>query len=133
MLSPVKMLLRIEAITTSLLSLVLSFNLLLYSFERYSPPKADSPSFSVWYCISHIDVQVPAAVKGRLTGPENGDGVEKHCFCHSCCSQRHNTEIHKPGFTPALCSGQTSYPLRNEAAYKSDLTRNIPIRSPPAA
>lgn len=89
------------------------------------------PSFSVWYCTSHNDVQTPAEVKGRISGSEGAEGIEKHCFCHSCCSQRYNTEIQKPVITASACSDDNRYPFENESSCTEDFNRIIPIRSPP--
>lgn len=121
----------IEVLTTSLLSLVISFNLLLYSLQRYSPPVPDSPSFSVLDCTSHKTDAELSSIVDLITGDEGETGTEKHCFCHGCCSQRHNTEIHKPVITAAACSDESSYPFQNESSCADDFNRNIPIRSPP--
>lgn len=121
----------IEVLTTSLLSLVISFNLLLYSLQRYSPPAADSQAFSVLDCTSHkADAELSRVVE-VITGEDGENGTEKHCFCHSCCSQRHNAEIQKPVVTAAVCSDETSYPFQNESYSTEDFNRNIPIRAPP--
>ena len=123
---------RFEVLTTSLLSLVISFNLLLYSLQRYSPPEADSPSFSVLYCTSH-DVEGVSAIVRLVTDDEGKSGTEKHCFCHSCCSSAFKSEISKPATAPAACGDESRYPAENESTVSVDFKNGIPIRSPPAS
>lgn len=124
---------RLEVLISSLISLVISFNLLLYSLQRYSPPEADSPSFSVLDCTSHKNPDDLSAIIDLITGSEGESGSEKHCLCHTCCCPGYNLEVSKPVTADAVYYDESRYPSENDSAFSEDFNNNIPIRSPPAA
>ena len=122
----------LEIVATSLFSLVLSVNLLLYSSQRYYPPRAESLSFSILNCTSHQNQESLSEIVRLITGSaDKENGSEKHRFCYSCCNPRNPLAI------PALFLPKPKIQLltflrtSKEFVHTGELLQNLPIRSPP--
>ena len=114
------------------LLLALSVNFLLYSSQSYSPPKAESISYSIINCPSHENQHHTSNIIQLITGTESEEGPEKDCFCYSCCSQRALSVITLSTVTVKLERYSTFIVTLNESIYTQDSYKNLPIRSPPA-
>jgi len=112
--------------------LALSVNFLLYSSQSYSPPKAESISYSIINCPSHENQHHASNIVQLITGTESKEGPEKDCFCYSCCSQRASSVITLSTVTLTLEKHSSSIVTLNGSIYTQDLYKNLPIRSPPA-
>jgi len=124
----------LEIVATSLFSLVLSVNLLLYSSQRYYPPSPESLSYSILNCTSHQNQASVSEIIRLITGSSDKEnGSEKHCFCYSCCNPRNPLAI------PAVISPKPETQLitflrtNKEFLHASGSFKNLPIRSPPEA
>lgn len=109
---------------------VLSVNFLLYSSQSYSPPKADSISYSVVNCPSHETEHHSTNIFQIITG-NKGNGSEKDCFCYDCCTQRISFDFTTQTVFTVHEKYSTLIELLNESTHVEDSYKNLPIRSPP--
>lgn len=118
-------------IACSVLFLALSLNLALYTSQKYAPPRAESLSYSVMDCPSHQGQGHVSALAGFITGNNDKEGAEKHCFCLSCCSQR--TDVFIPVSTYVILTEHfTVYrPVETEFHSSEEFYTSLPTRSPP--
>ncbi len=110
----------------------ISINFILYSSQRYSPPRAESKSYSVKNCPSHEGMKTVTLIVQFLIDTEEEGGSEKHCFCYSCCNPRAYSALTTQ---TALLSPEkyASYlAVLTEITYTEKLYKNLPIRSPPS-
>lgn len=114
-----------------LLITALSVNFLLYSSQSYSPPKADSISYSVVNCPSHETQHDTTNIVQLITGTQGENGSEKDCFCYDCCSQRTSFYTLIPTVLLILEKHSIYIETINESIYIEDPYKNLPIRSPP--
>lgn len=123
---------KAHLIACSVLFLALSLNLALYTSQKYAPPRAESLSYSVMDCPSHRGQDHLSAIASVITGRNTKEGVEKHCFCLSCCSQR--TSLFIPAAACSIVREQfTVYlPAAVEFHHSEEFYSSLPIRSPPA-
>lgn len=113
-----------------LLITALYVNFLLYSSQSYSPPKADSISYSVVNCPSHEAEHHSTNIVQIITGNKE-NGSEKDCFCYDCCTQRISFDFTiQTVFTDTLRYA-TSIESTNEYIHTEDSYKHLPIRSPP--
>ncbi len=112
--------------------LALSINFILYSSQSYSPPKAESISYSIVNCPEHEGSHHSNNIINLFLGSEGENGAEKDCFCYDCCSQR--IESYTTAQTVTLTLERYSYYIYQsyEFSYTEDSYKNLPIRSPPA-
>lgn len=122
---------RVYFIACSVLFLALSLNLALYTSQKYAPSKAESLSYSVMDCPSHRGQDHLSAIARFITGNNGKEGVEKHCFCISCCSQRTNVFIPVSTYL-ILAEHFTVYrPVATEFHHSEEFYTSLPTRSPP--
>ena len=113
------------------LLIALSVNFVLYSSQSYSPPKAESVSYSIVNCPSHEGGHHSSNIIQAILGSESENGAEKDCFCYDCCTQRISPYITTKSFTLTL-ERYTYYTLQaTEPPLSEDSNKNLPIRSPP--
>jgi hypothetical protein len=124
---------KLNKILSFILLLALSINFLLYSSQSYSPPKAESISYSIVNCPSHENQHHASKIVQLITGTEDKSGPEKDCFCYDCCSQRAPSVITFSAVTVTLERYSTLIVTLNESIYAQDSYKNLPIRSPPAS
>ncbi len=122
---------KLKKIFSVTLILALSINFVLYSSQSYSPPKAESISYSIVNCPTHDGGHHATIIINFFVGSEGENGAEKDCFCYDCCGQR------LPSFITAqtvnLTLARYSY-YRFQSydfSYTEDSYKNLPIRSPP--
>jgi len=127
----VRMQSRLRKTLSLILITALSVNFLLYSSQSYSPPKADSISYSVVNCPSHEAEHHSTNIVQIITGNQGENGSEKDCFCYNCCNQRVSFDI--TVLTVLLVLEKYSTPIEtiNESIHIEDSFKNLPIRSPP--
>lgn len=113
-----------------LLVLALSVNFLLYSSQSYSPPRADSISYSIVNCPSH-EADHHTNIVQIFMGSDREHGSEKDCFCYDCCSQRVSLEVIFQELSLVLKKYSTKFELLSESIHIEDSYKNLPIRSPP--
>jgi hypothetical protein len=126
------MLSKLKKTLSFILITVLSVNFLLYSSKSYSPPKAESISYSIVNCPSHETPHHTTNFVQLITGTQGENGSEKECFCYSCCTQRASSVITLSTVTLTLERHSTFIVTLNESIYTKDSYKNLPIRSPPA-
>jgi len=126
------MLSKLKKTLSFILITVLSVNFLLYSSKSYSPPKAESISYSIANCPSHETQHHTTNIVQLITGTQGENGSEKDCFCYSCCNQRTSFDITIPTVLIVLEKYSTSIEIINESVHIEDSYKNLPIRSPPA-
>jgi len=117
---------------TSLFIAVISVNFILYSSQRYSPPKAYSASYSIVNCPSHEGVKPLTLIVQFLTDTEEEGGSEKHCFCYSCCNPRAFSAITTQTAELSPDNNAGYYDVLKEITYTEKSYKNLPIRSPPS-
>ena len=118
-------------IACSFLFFALSLNLALYTSQKYAPPRAESLSYSVMDCPSHQGQGRLSTIAKFITGKNNKEGVEKHCFCLSCCSQRTNVFIPVSTYL-ILTEHFTVYRTAETEFHQSEeFYASLPTRSPP--
>ncbi len=110
---------------------LISANIVLFSSQRYSPPRAESKSYSVFHCPSHESKHDVSSVVYLLTGKEQENGSEKYCFCYSCCNSRASYALttHTALLSPDKYASY--FAVFIEVVYSENLYKNLPIRSPP--
>jgi len=112
----------------------ISINFVLYSSQRYSPPRAESESYSVMNCPSHQGAKALSQIAQFLANSDEGSGSEKHCFCYSCCSNHprgsNTLTIQTAVLNPDKYASYLAVLI--EITYTEKLYRNLPIRSPPS-
>ena len=110
----------------------ISINVVLYSSQRYSPPRAESQSYSVMNCPSHQGAKPLALIVQFFTNSDEGTGSEKHCFCYSCCNPRgsHVLTTQSTVLNPDKYASYLAVLI--EITYTEKLYKNLPIRSPPS-
>lgn len=114
-----------------LLITALSVNFLLYSSQSYSPPKADSISYSAVNCPSHETEHHTTNIVQLITGTQGENGSEKDCFCYDCCNPRTSLDISIPTVLITLEQYSTYIEEISESIVIEDSHKNLPIRSPP--
>ncbi len=123
---------RLEVLVTSLFSVVLSVNLLLYSSHHYAPPRAESPSYSILDCTSHGNQGLLPGILEILTGSSDDEnGTEKQCFCCSCCSPRSQLSILTYVPHQALEQQVNYSATARDFTHAEDYYHNLAARSPP--
>ena len=134
MLNTKKMRTTLEIVATSLFSIILSVNLLLFSSQRYYPPRAESLSFSILNCTSHQNQGSLSNIIRLITGSSDDEnGVEKQCFCYSCCNPRNPVTISATISLMPPARRITYLSTNKELIFTDGLYQNLPIRSPPNA
>jgi hypothetical protein len=110
----------------------ISINFALYSSQSYSPPRAESKSYSVMNCPSHEGAKTLASIVQFFANSDEGSGSEKHCFCYSCCNPRgsHVLTTQSAVLNPDKYASYLAVLI--EITYTEKLYGNLPIRSPPS-
>lgn len=121
---------KLKTILSVSLILALSVNFLLYSSQSYSPPRAESVSYSIVNCPSH-EGQHHTNIVQILIGSDREHGSEKDCFCYDCCNQRVSSDITVHQLLLVLEKHLTIFEVLNESIHIEDSYKNLPIRSPP--
>lgn len=113
---------------------LISANIVLFSSQRYSPPKAESKSYSVFHCPSHESKHGDGVsfVVYLLTGKEQENGSEKHCFCYSCCNSRATYALTTQTAVLSPDKYASYLAVFIEVVYTENLYKNLPSRSPPS-
>lgn len=125
------MCIQTKKILPSLLIAVISVNFILYASQRYSPPRADSKSYSVLRCPYHESTHgVPGPVH-PLTDSEQESGSEKNCFLYSC-KDRALSVLSVTGTLTAALEPAGFLGQPHESRLTEDIDRNVPVRSPPS-
>ncbi|MEX0998892.1 MAG: hypothetical protein WD000_02885 [Thermodesulfobacteriota bacterium] len=122
---------KLNKILSITLALALSINFLLYSSQSYSPPRAESISYSIVNCPSHENQHHTTNIVQIITGTESKNGSEKDCFCYDCCNQRVSFDITLQTVLLVLEKYQIRIETINESIHVEDSYKNLPIRSPP--
>jgi len=122
---------EIKKILSIALILVLSVNFLLFSSKSYSPPRAESISYSIVNCPTHEGEHQQTNLINIFLGADDQHGSEKDCFCYDCCSQRISPEIISQTFFVILEKHTTTLEIFDESVHIEDAYKNLPIRSPP--
>ena len=122
---------KLKNILSVTVVLALSINFVLYSSQSYSPPRAESISYSIVNCPSHEGLHHAQKIVQVIVGSESERGTEKDCFCYDCCTQRVSSFITTPSSTLTLARYSYYTFEYYEASYKEDSYKNLPIRSPP--
>lgn len=122
---------RLKKTLPFILITVLSVNFFLYSSQSYSPPRADSISYSVVNCPSHEAEHHSTNIVQIITGNQGENGSEKDCFCYDCCTQRISFDALTQTVLITLEKYSTSIETINEFIHVEDPHKNLPIRSPP--
>ncbi|MEM7009127.1 MAG: hypothetical protein AAF462_08345 [Thermodesulfobacteriota bacterium] len=125
------MITKIKKVLSISLILALSINFVLYSSQSYSPPKAESVSYSIVNCPSHHSGHHASNVIQLFFTSESEEGAEKDCFCYDCCPQRISSFITTKTFTLKLNRYSYHTSWYAEAIQTKDRNVNLPIRSPP--
>lgn len=123
---------KLKKIFSLSLVLALSINFVLYSSQSYSPPKAESVSYSIVNCPSHDGGHHTPNIIQVILGSESENGAEKDCFCYDCCTQRVSPFITTNKITTNLARYSFYAFQPNESSFTEDSYKNLPIRSPPA-
>ncbi len=123
---------KINKVLSVSLVVALSINFALYSSQSYSPPKAESISYSIVNCPSHDGGHHSSNIIQILLGSESKNGAEKDCFCYDCCTQRVSPFITTKKITANLARYSYYAFQTNEFSFTEDSYKNLPIRSPPA-
>ncbi len=122
---------KLKKVLSIALVLALSINFVLYSSQSYSPPKADSVSYSIVNCPSHENGHHASNIIQLITGSESENGAEKDCLCYDCCTQRISPFITTKTSTLTLARYTYHSFQYTEFSYSEDSYKNLPIRSPP--
>ena len=109
----------------------ISVNFILYSSQRYSPPRAESQSYSVMDCPSHDGSGGMTKIAQFFLGSEKEEGSEKHCFCYSCCEDRVSPVLSAPDTLTTLLTYKRYTTEFYEFGLSDDSYKHLPIRSPP--
>ena len=128
----VRMQSRLRKTLSLILITALSVNFLLYSSQSYSPPKADSISYSVVNCPSHEAEHHSTNIVQIITGNQGENGSAKECFCYDCYNPRTSLDIAIQTAFIFLEEYSTSIETINESIHIEDPDKNLPIRSPPS-
>lgn len=122
---------KLEQLLSVILILALSINFLLYSSQSYSPPRAESISYSIVNCPTHENQHHTTNIVQFVTGTESENGSAKDCFCYNCCNQRAASDVTIQ--TVLLVREKSSIRIEtiNESIHVEDSYKNLPIRSPP--
>jgi hypothetical protein len=123
--------LKLKKILSITLILVVSVNFLLFSSKSYSPPRAESISYSIVNCPTHEGEHHQTNVINIFLGADDQHGSEKDCFCYDCCSQRISPDIISQTFFIILEKYSTTLEIFDESVHIEDAYKNLPIRSPP--
>jgi len=122
---------KLKKILSITLILALSVNFLLFSSKSYSPPRAQSISYSTVNCPTHEGEHHQTNVIKIFLGADDQHGSEKDCFCFDCCSQRISPDIISQTFFIILEKHTTTLEIIDESVHIEDSYKNLPIRSPP--
>ncbi len=122
---------KLKKLLSITLILVLSVNFLLFSSNSYSPPRAESISYSIVNCPTHEGEHHQTNVIKIFLGADDQHGSEKDCFCYDCCSQRISPDIISQTFFIILEKHITTLEIIDESVHIEDSYKNHPIRSPP--
>lgn len=122
---------RLSKTLSLLLITALSVNFLLYSSQSYSPPKADSISYSVVNCPSHEADHQSTNIIQIITGNQEENGSAKDCFCYDCYNPRTSLDFTIQTVLIVLEKYSSSIETIKESIYIEDPYKNLPIRSPP--
>ena len=109
----------------------ISVNFVLYSSQRYSPPRAEAKSYSVMHCPEHEGGDSLTKIVRLFIDSEEKSGSEKHCFCYSCCEDRVPPVLSEPYILTAILTYSTYTGEPYEPGLSWDLNKNLPIRAPP--
>ncbi len=124
---------KLKKTLSLILLLALSVNFLLYSSLSYSPPKAESISYSIVNCPSHENQHHASNIVKIITGTQSENGSAKDYFCYDCCTQRASSVITIPAVTLTLEIHSSFIVILNESIYTPDSYKNLPIRSLPTS
>lgn len=113
------------------LIIVLSVNFFLFSSQSYSPPRAESVSYSITNCPTHEGSHHATSIIKLFLGSDSEHGSKKDCFCYDCCSQRISPDIFTQTFFIILEQYSTKLEILDESIHIADSYKNLPIRSPP--
>ena len=122
---------KLKKILSVALVLALSMNFVLYSSQSYSPPRAESVSYSIVNCPSHENQHHSTNIVQIIIGSESENGSEKDCFCYDCCNQRVSSEIIAQSVLLVLEKHSIRIQTINEYIPVQNSHKNLPIRSPP--
>lgn len=122
---------RLKSLVLILFVAAFSVNFMLYSSQRFSPPTAESKSYSVAHCSSHQGSNGVTQIIELFIDSEEQNGVEKLCFCYSCCKDRTPPTLSGTGIL-TLLNNDYNYLRESYELWLSDKSyKNLPIRSPP--
>ncbi len=111
---------------------LISANIVLFTSQRYSPPRAESKSYSVFHCPSHESKHGVSYIVFLLTSKEQENGSEKHCFCYSCCNSRASYALTTQTDVLSPDKYASYFAVFIEVIYTENFYKNLPIRSPPS-
>ena len=122
---------RLRSIVLVFFIAALSVNFMLYSSQRYNPPRAESKSYSVAHCPSHSGQDGLTQIIQIFIDSQEQNGVEKICFCFSCCKDRTPPTLSDAGILTLLNNDYNYLREPYEPRFSDDSFKNHPIRSPP--
>ena len=124
---------RIRSVILILFIAALSVNYILYSSQRFVPPKAESKSYSVMNCPSHEGGSSMTKIVEFIFDSQEQKGSEKMCFCYSCCKDRVPPTLSGTGILAILSNDYNYLGELYEPGLSDDSHKTLPIRSPPTA
>ncbi|GJM16339.1 MAG: hypothetical protein DHS20C13_16660 [Thermodesulfobacteriota bacterium] len=122
---------KLEQLLSAILVLAISINFVLYSSQSYSPPRAESISYSIVNCPTHEGERHETNIIQTILGTDSEHSSAKNCYCYDCCNQRVSFDITVKTVLLVLEKYSISIETISESRYVEDSYKNLPIRSPP--
>ncbi len=115
----------------TVLTIALTVNFLLYSSERYVPPKSHSISYSVMNCPNHMPGHGIIPIILFFTNNNSKQGPEKDCFCYSCTIEKEPSDTLVP-HTYSLQHHELPVVIPHDFEFKLSASKSpVSQRAPP--